>query len=99
MVERTSSIPIMITMLKVIFGFIFICFIGGVFFYIIFDLKPWRRDSQLWNIETDVGSVFSRSKIFAQEKIFTRKTWWRHIKSYYPYYALALLMIAVLIGF
>ena len=53
----------MITILKVIFGFI-----GGVFFYIIFDLKPWRRDSQLWNAETDVGSVLSRSKNFAQEK-------------------------------
>ena len=97
MVERTPYIP-MITMIKVIFGFVFICFIGGVFFYIIFDLKPWRRDSQIWNIETDVGSVFSRSKIFAQEKIFTRNTWWRHIKSYYMYYALALIIIAVLIG-
>ena len=94
MVERTSSIPIMITMLQVIFGFVFICFIGGVFFYIIFDLKPWRRDSQLWNIETDVGTVFSKSKKFAQEKLFSRNTW-RHIKSYYPHYGLVLIIIAV----
>ncbi len=87
----------MITMLQVIFGFVFICFIGGVFFYIIFDLKPWRRDSQPWNIETDVGTVFSKSKIFTQQKIFSRNTW-RHFKSYYMYYGLALIMIAVLIG-
>jgi len=96
MVERTPYIP-MITMIKVIFGFVFICFIGGVFFYIIFDLKPWRRDSQLWNIETDVGPVFLKFKKFAQQKFFNRNTW-RHIKSYYAYYALALIIIAVLIG-
>ena len=95
MEQRTSSNTTMITILKVIFGFIFVCFIGGVFFYIIFDLKPWRRDSQLWNAETDVGSVLSRSKNFAQEKVFSRNTW-RHFKSYYAYYGLALIMIAIL---
>ena len=95
MVERAFCIPNMITILQVIFGFIFVCFIGGVFFYIIFDLKPWRRDSQLWNAETDVGSVLSKSKIFAQEKVFSRNTW-RHFKSYYAYYGLALIMIAIL---
>ena len=85
----------MIAVIQVLFGFLFVCFMGGVFFYIILDLKPWRRDSQLWNAETDVGSVLHTSKIFAQEKIFTRNTW-RHIKSYYAYYGFALIMLAVL---
>jgi len=93
MVERTSSIPIMITMLQVIFGFVFICFIGGVFFYIIFDLKPWRRDSQLWDAEKGPGPTFLKVKKIAQQKFFNRDTW-RHIKSYYMYYAL-IIIIAV----
>jgi hypothetical protein len=36
----------MITILKVIFGFLGICLIGGVFFYTIFDLKPWKKISR-----------------------------------------------------
>ena len=87
----------MITMLQVIFGFVFICFIGGVFFYIIFDLKPWRRDSQPWDAEKGLGPTFLKVKKIAQQKFFNRNTW-RHIKSYYAYYALALIIIAVLIG-
>jgi hypothetical protein len=84
----------MIAVIQVIFGFLFICFVGGLFFYIILDLKPWRRDSQLWNPQTDIGSVFHTSKIFTQQKIFTRTTW-RHIKSYYMYYGLVLIIIAI----
>ena len=84
----------MITIFKVVFGFLFICLIGGLFFYTIFDLKPWRRDSQLWNSETDIGAMFDRSKKFAQQEIFNRTTW-SHIKSYYMYYGLVLIVIAV----
>ena len=84
----------MITIFKVIFVFLFVCFLCGIFFYIILDLKPWRRDSQLWNPETDIGSVFHKSKKFAQQELFSRNTW-RHIKSYYMYYGLVLIAIAV----
>ena len=52
----------LIAVFKVVFGFLGICLIGGIFFYTIFDLKPWRRDSQLWNSETDIGAMFDRSK-------------------------------------
>ena len=82
----------MIAVFKVVFGFLGICLIGGIFFYTIFDLKPWRRDSQLWNSETDIGAMFDRSKKFAQQEIFNRTTW-SHIKSYYMYYGLALLLL------
>ena len=97
MVERTSSIPIMITMLQVIFGFVFICFIGGVFFYIIFDLKPWRRDSQLWDPENGPAPVFLKFKKFAQQKFFNRTTW-IHIKSYWMYYGMAIILIGSYFG-
>ncbi len=86
-----------IAVFKVVFGFLFICFLGGIFFYTIFDLKPWRRDSQLWNAQTEVGSVFHRSKNFAQQKFFTRTTW-NHIKQYYMYYGLALILLALVAG-
>ena len=38
----------MVTAIKVIFGFLFLCVCMGVFLYIILDLKPWRKDSQIW---------------------------------------------------
>jgi len=84
----------MITMFKVIFGFIFMCFLGGLFFYTIFDLKPWRRDSQLWDPEKGPGPVIHRFKKIAQQEFFNRTTW-NHIKSYYMYYGLALILIAI----
>ena len=87
----------LIAVFKVIFGFLFICFLGGLFFYTIFDLKPWRRDSQLWNVQTDIGSAFHRSKNFAQQEIFNRTTW-NHIKSYYMYYGLALILLALVMS-
>ena len=36
--------------LKVIFGFLFFVLCGGFFFYIILDLKPWRKGvcTKLW---------------------------------------------------
>jgi hypothetical protein len=83
----------MITVIQVILSFLGICLVGGIIFYIIFDLKPWKRDSQLWDPQTDIGSAFHTSKIFTQEKFFSRNTW-RHIKSYYMYYGLALIIIA-----
>ena len=33
----------MITILKVILGFLFICLCGGVIFYVLLDLKPWKK--------------------------------------------------------
>jgi len=33
----------MLTILKVIFGFLFICLMGGIILYILLDLKPWKR--------------------------------------------------------
>ena len=83
----------MITMFKVMFGFLFICLIGGLFFYTIFDLKPWRKDSQLWDSEKGPGPTFLKFKKIAQQKFFNRNPW-RHIKSYYMYYGLALIIIA-----
>jgi len=40
----------MIMGLKVIFGFLFFCLCGGLFFYIILDLRPWRKGvcTKLW---------------------------------------------------
>ena len=87
----------MITMLKVIFGFVFICFLSGLFFYTIFDLKPWRRDSQLWDPENGPGPVFRKYKKIAQQEFFNRTTW-NHIKQYYMYYGLALLFLVLVMG-
>jgi hypothetical protein len=84
----------MITVFKVMFGFLFACVLGGLFFYTIFDLKPWRRDSQLWDPVNGPGPAFLRFKKIAQQESFNRNTW-RHIKSYYMYYALALILLAV----
>ena len=75
MVERAFCIPNMITILQVIFGFIFMCFLGGLFFYTIFDLKPWRKDSQLWDPEKGPGPVIHRFKKIAQQEFFNRTTW------------------------
>ena len=33
----------LITVLKVVFGFLGVCLIGGIIFYVLFDLKPWKR--------------------------------------------------------
>ena len=40
----------MIMGIKVIFVFLFFCLCGGFFFYIILDLKPWRKGvcTKLW---------------------------------------------------
>ena len=87
----------LITVFKVVFGFLFVCFIGGLFFYTIFDLKPWRRDSQLWDPEKGPGPVFLKYKKIAQQEFFNRNTW-DHIKSYYMYYGLALLFLILVMG-
>ena len=84
----------MIAVFKVVFGFLFVCLMGGLFFYTIFDLKPWRRDSQLWDPVNGPAPVFRRYQKIAQQEIFTRNTW-RHIKSYYMYYVLAIIMLAI----
>ena len=76
----------MITGLKVIFGFLFICFLGGLFFYTIFDLKPWRKDSYLWK-------ALKQNNI-TLKTICSRETW-VHIRTYYMYYGLALILIGV----
>ena len=57
----------MIAVFKVVFGFLFVCLMGGLFFYTIFDLKPWRRDSQLWDPEKGPGPVFLKYKKNAQQ--------------------------------
>ena len=85
----------MITALKVIFGFLFICLLCGVFFYTIFDLKPWRKDSQLWDPKNGLGPTFLKFKKIAQQEFFNRDTW-RHFKTYYMYYGLAIVFIAIL---
>jgi Trk-type K+ transport system membrane component len=36
----------MVTFFKVLFGFIAFILAGGIFFYIILDLKPWRKESR-----------------------------------------------------
>ena len=84
----------MLTMLKVIFGFLFFCLMGGLFLYTILDLKPWRKDSQIWDKERGLGPVYLRFKKIAQQKFFNRTTW-NHVKRYYMYYGLAFILIAV----
>jgi len=84
----------MITILKVLIGFLGLCLLSGVFFYTIFDLKPWRKDSQLWNTETGPAPVFLKFKKIAQQEFFNHTTL-NHIKSYYMYYGLAIMFIAV----
>jgi len=86
-----------ITVLKVVFGFLGFCFMGGLVLYIILDLKPWRRDSLLWDPENGPLPLILKTKNFAQEKFFNRTTW-NHIKSYYMYYGLALILIALVIN-
>ena len=84
----------LIAVFKVIFGFLFLCLMGGLFFYTIFDLKPWRKDSQLWDSENGPVPGFLKYKKIAQRKLFNETTW-DHIKSYYMYYGLALILIAI----
>ena len=84
----------MITILKVLFGFLGLCLLSGVFFYTIFDLKPWRKDSQLWDSEKGPVPTFHRFKKIAQQEFFNHTTL-NHIKSYYMYYGLAIMFIAV----
>ena len=87
----------LITVFKVVFGFLFVCFLGGLFFYTIFDLKPWRRDSQLWDSENGPAPVFHKFQKIAQQEFFNRTTW-NHIKQYYMYYGLALILLAMVMG-
>ena len=87
----------MITMFKVIYGFIFLCFLGRLFFYTIFDLKPWRRDSQLWDPVNGPGPIIHRFKKTAPQEFFNRTTW-NHIKQYYMYYGLALILLALVMS-
>jgi len=87
----------MITMIKVIFGFLFICLMGGLFFYTIFDLKPWRKDSMLWDSEKGPAPVFLKVKKIAQQNLFNKHTT-KHIKSYYMYYGLVLLVVALIVS-
>ena len=61
----------MIAVFKVVFGFLFVCLIGGLFFYTIFDLKPWRRDSQLWDPEKGPGPVTTDSKKLHSKNFLT----------------------------
>ena len=84
-------------MIKVIFGFLFVCLMGGLFFYTIFDLKPWRKDSQLWDAKNGPGPTFHRFKKIAQQEFFNRTTW-NHIKSYYMYYGLALILLILVMS-
>ena len=86
----------MITMFKAVFGFLFICFISGVFFYTIFDLKPWRRDSQLWDPEKGPLPLYLKFKKIAQQKISIRAIR-NHIKEYYMFYGMGALIITLII--
>ena len=83
----------MIAIIKFVFAFLGVCLLGGIFFYTIFDLKPWRRDSQLWDPERGPRPTYLEYKKIAQQKFLNRTTW-NHIKSYYMYYGLALILIA-----
>ena len=87
----------MIAVFKVVFGFLFVCLMGGLFFYTIFDLKPWRKDSQIWHPTNGPAPVFHRYQKIAQQNFFNRNTW-RHITSYYAYYGLALLFLILVMG-
>ena len=83
----------MIAIIKFVFAFLGVCLLSGIFFYIILDLKPWRRDSQLWDPERGPAPTYLKYKKIAQQKFLNRTTW-NHIKSYYMYYGLALILIA-----
>ncbi len=67
---------------------------GGLFFYTILDLKPWRKDSQIWDKERGLVPTYLKFKKIAQQKFFNNTTW-THIKSYYMYYGLAIILLAV----
>ena len=84
----------LIAFFKVIFGFLGVCILGGLFFYTIFDLKPWRKDSQIWDLENGPRPTYLKYKKIAQRKFFNETTW-SHIKSYYMYYGLALILITL----
>ena len=86
---------LMFTMFKVIFGMVFICFLGGLFFYTIFDLKPWRKDSQLWDPKRGLLSTYLRFKKFAQQN-FSSRIIWSYIKEYYPFLLSGLALIMVI---
>ena len=75
----------MITILKVIIGFLLLCAIPGT----IMGLISAYRAGQL---QRDWGPAYFKYKKIAQQKFFNRTTW-RHIKSYYMYYGLALILL------
>ena len=99
-IHRTTDMVVleypilMIAIFKFISASLLLCLASGVFFYVILDLKPWRKDSQIWDKERGLGPVYLRFKKIAQQKFFNRTTW-NHIKSYYMYYGLAFILIAV----
>jgi len=87
-----------ITVFKVIFGFLFVCLMGGLFFYTIFDLKPWRKDSQLWDSKRGPLPTYHRFKKIAQQK-FSSRSIWSHVKEYLPFLLSGLALIIVAISF
>ena len=87
----------LIAVFKVVVGFLLVCLLGGLFFYTIFDLKPWRKDSQIWHPTNGPAPVFSKYQKIAQQEFFNRNTW-NHIKQYYMYYGLALIFLVIGLG-
>jgi hypothetical protein len=81
-----------ITIFQVLGGFLGLCLVMGVILYILLDLRPWRRDSLLWDQENGPAPVILKYKKIAQQNFFNRNTK-NHIKSYYMYYGLAIILI------
>ena len=60
-------------------------------------ISAWRQGvlgRDIDAIKSGLGGVYLRFKKFAQQKFFNRTTW-VHIRSYWMYYGLALIIISI----
>lgn len=78
-------IVLMLTILKLILGVIILCGVPGVIMGVISSIRAGQLKPRV---------EYLRFKKFAQQKFFNRTTW-VHIRSYWMYYGLALIIISM----
>ena len=77
----------MITILKVILGFLLLCAIPGTIMGVISSYRAGQKPHE---------EVYLRCKKFAQWEKWP--VIWRHTKTYYAYYGLAIILLAGAFG-
>ncbi len=78
----------LITLFKVIIGVIILCGVPGVIMGTISSIRAGQLKPR---------EEYLRFKKFAQQKFFNRTTW-IHIKSYWMYYGMAIILIGSYFG-